>query len=263
MQKEFDLLLYAAEKANRFYYLLNLLNGWGMHPPLRERVHASSMDFNIEINRMTNALILDRIRNGKSQFIPPQEALFVFQVNLEQKGFYAVLRNFLNIIEGRIASQEPWKTDEWSKQTGLRTGKVIKNIHNELHDASFIKLADEFQQTHIVRAGNIRNSIAHGNFRIPHADTGGKWIFGNYKGDEAGNLHIETMRITNSEFQDLFRRFLGFRMAFLGAITDHQKKYANRRFSFKASNQNKPSEILECKFDKGTLSCKYQGTPLW
>ena len=221
------------------------------------------MDFNSEINMLTNALILDRIRGGKSIPVPPQDLLFVFQANMEQKGFYAVLRNFVRIADGRTARQEPWGTDEWSERTGLKTGSIIRNVERELRDAGFDKLPEEFGLIHRGRARIVRNAVAHGNFRLPHPDTGGQWIFGNYVGAAPDHLYMDTTRIANSEFRDLFLRFLAFRLAFFGAVDEHKAKHAGSAFSFTAANQMKPSEILKCQFDKGDLSIKYQGTPLW
>ena len=182
---------------------------------------------------------------------------------MEQKGFYAVLRNFVRIADGRIARQEPWGTDEWSERTGLRTGKIIENVQRELRDAGFDKLAKEFGLTHRGRARIVRNAVAHGNFRTPHPDTGGQWVFGNYAGVAPNHLYMETTRLTDSEFRDMFLRFLAFRLAFFSATEEHEMKHAGNTFSFTSSNQMKPSEILKCQFDKGSLSIKLQGTPLW
>lgn len=260
IQSEFNHLLSASEKANQLYYFLNLHNGWGMHAPLKDREHASSMDFNAEINLITNALILDRNRNGKSIPVPPQDLLFVFQISIEQKGFYAVVRNFISTAEGRTARQEPWREDEWNQRTGLKTGAVIRNIHRELQEAGFEILAEEFKKTHTGKARIVRNAIAHGNFRIPRADTGGQWVFGNYAGAPPNHMYMNTTRLTETEFQDLFLRLLAFRLAFFGAAADHQTKHTNSNFSFTSPNQMKPSEILKCQYDKGSITIKCQGT---
>ena len=263
IHKEFDALLRAAEARNMLYYLLHLLNGWGIHAPLGERENASSMDFNAEINRLTTALILNRIRNGRSIPIPPQDLLFVFQCNMEQKGFYAALRNFISIATDQDARQEPWKTDEWSERTGLRTGTIIRNVQRELSEAGFSKIADEFEATHRGHARTIRNAIAHGNFRIPHTETAGEWVFGNYTKTDRGGFVLKTTRFTSDDFRDIFLQFLTYRLAFFATVEEHKKQYADRSFSFQAANQMDRSEILDCQFDKGSLSIKYKGTPLW
>ncbi len=263
MQEEFDALLRRAEGRNMLYYFLHLLNGWGMHGPLGERENASSMDFNTEINRLTTALILDRIRNGRSIPIPPQDLLFVFQANMEQKGFYAALRNFIRIATDQVARQEPWQANEWREHTGLQTGKIIRNIHQELSNAGFSKLADEFEATHLGHARTVRNAIAHGNFRIPHTETGGEWVFGDYTKIGRSGFILKTTRFTAETFQNIFLRFLTYRLAFFAAAEERENWYIDRSFAFQATNQMDRNEVLECQFDKGTLSVKYKGTPLW
>jgi hypothetical protein len=182
---------------------------------------------------------------------------------MEQKGFYAALRNFIRIATDQVARQEPWQANEWREHTGLQTGKIIRNIHQELSNAGFSKLADEFEATHLGHARTVRNAIAHGNFRIPHTETGGEWVFGDYTKIGRSGFILKTTRFTAETFQNIFLRFLTYRLAFFAAAEERENWYIDRSFAFQATNQMDRNEVLECQFDKGTLSVKYKGTPLW
>lgn len=263
MQEKFDALLCAAEERNLLYYLLHLFNLWGLHGPIGAREHGLSMDFNSEINRMTTSLILDKVRHGQVEPILPQDILFVFQANIEQKGFYAGLRNFISIASDADCRQEPWRDDEWREHSKLSTAKIIRNIHNELTQAGFTELAKEFQATHLEKAKSIRNGIAHGNFRIPHTETNDMWVFGDYERTTSGYFTIETTRFTGEDFRDVFLRLLCFRLAFFAAVGAHREKYDKREFDFEATNQKNRGEVLQCRFENRGVIVKYKGTPLW
>lgn len=258
--EEFNKLLHAAETKNKLYYLL-LLYGWGPHK--------ASNDFIAQMNLITNRLLLDRIRNGRSEEIPPHEALLLLQINLEAKAYYAVLRNFAYLAAGQLVFPEPWKpNDEYSviKSSGtavLRTGKILANLVNDLKKAGFNLLSDEFAETHIKSVSHIRNSLAHATFLFPSPDTGDKWVFAHYEEQKLGFISVKRHEYTMNEFHELFARFFAFRLAFLKAFGEHQAAYNGKTFSFQAPNQKNAAEILDCRFDKGNIELKYQGTPLW
>lgn len=262
-QERFYDLLAAARQKNQLYFLLNLLNSWGGAVPLGQSPHASSIDFNVEINRATTSLILDRIRAGRSEPVPPLDMLFVLQLNMESKAFYAALRNFAAICREDIARQEPWKLDEFPRQGVLLTGQIITNLAGEIEKAGFGDLACEFRNTHIDDTRMIRNAVAHGNFRLPSDETDHQWVFGVYVGKAPGHVYMNTERMGEEQVREIFLRFLSFRLAFFSAAGDHEEEVNTKSFKFRAPNQMKPEEVLDCEFDRGVLTIKYQGTPLW
>lgn len=260
-RKEFRALLDRARQVNQLYFLLNLFNVWGIHAPLDGRAHAGSMDFIVDVNGATNSLILDKIRDGRRIGILPHEALFVLQLNFEAKAFYAVVRNFVSLCEGRRVSQEPWLADEF-KPTGLSTTVLIRNLCKEIRGVSSADFADCFDEVHLRAPKEIRHAVAHGTFRLPTPATGDKWVFGNYVG-RPPSVHLTTWAISHSEFMSVFQRFLAVRLGILLAIQDVSTEIKSQSFSFQAANQMDRAQILDCRYTPAGIEIKYQGTPLW
>lgn len=75
-QDEFDQLLHRSRSANQLYFLLTLM-GW--------RGRTQTLDFMIEINRMTSEVIAERSRAVPPLPVHAHEALFILQSNLEAK----------------------------------------------------------------------------------------------------------------------------------------------------------------------------------
>ena len=261
IERHFAELLRKAEAKNKLYYLLNLLHLWGQHGPISKR-GGESIDFNVEINRATNSLICDRLRDGRSEPVRPHEILFVIQLNIEAKAVYGVIRNFANICIGEWVCQEPWIEGEMSGH-GLSTTKIIRKVASELTDAGFPDLAREFEAIHTGKAMTIRRAVAHGAFRRPADDTGHKWIFGEYVGTAPRHVYMTATRMSNEEFTEVCRKFLAFRFAFFDAIGKAQDKARSESSSFQAANQMKPDEILDCRLDNGELRVTRKGTQLW
>ena len=71
-QQRFANLLQASRRSNQLYYLLNLLNLWGIASPPGGRTTGSSMDFNVEVNRaeiyVNGGLKVTFIGTGPYQF---------------------------------------------------------------------------------------------------------------------------------------------------------------------------------------------------
>lgn len=258
-RSQFSKLLARADARNRLYYLLNLLNRWGAVGPLSKRPSASSMDFNTEANLLTTALILQPITHGHA--IPANHSLFALQVNLEAKGFYAVIRNFVNTCRSTGVHPEPWRSSDFGGP-GLSTTKVIRNVSSELRSAGFAALSNELKRTHLVDVAPIRHAVAHGNLRTPCDDTKRKWVFGDYVGSPP-HVYVRTKSMTTAAFLAIVRRFFAFRLAFFDAAADAAAALTNQSYAFKAANQNKRTEKLDCRFDRGAIMVKYRGTPLW
>ena len=252
-------LLQAAESKNPLYYHLNLQHMWGMMSRLAEREAASSMDFTTEINRITQALLLDRL--GRGERVPPHEVLFVFQLNMESKQFYGTVRNFANIVREERVAAEPWRTNEM-RGGGLQTSKIIDHVVTEIRQAGCAELAAEFADAHGREARTIRNATAHGNVRMPDHDTGGEWIFGEYEG-KPPHVWIKTTRMTPAEFRNVCSQFFGFRFGFFRAMQRAIAQAKTETRSFQAANQMKRDEQLACQLENGDLCVKYRGTPLW
>lgn len=258
---KFAELLQKAEAKNTLYYLLNLLNLWGQHGPISKRV-GESIDFNVEINLATNALLLDRIRDGRSEPVRPHEILFLIQINMEAKAVYGVIRNFANICRGEWVGQEPWIKGEMLGH-GLSTMRIISNVASELTDAGFPDLAKEFEAIHTGKAMTIRRAVAHGAFRRPADDTGHEWIFGEYVGTPPRHVYVRTTRMSSEEFTEICRKFLAFRLAFFDAVGEAQERARLESSSFQAANQMKPDEILDCRLHNGGIHFTSTGTQLW
>ena len=260
-QHHFAELLRAAEAKNELYYLLNLLHAWGQVGPMSRRT-GESMDFNVEVNRLTNMLILDRIRHGRAEPIPPHDALFILQLNMEAKAVYGTIRNFANICRGEWVGQEPWLVGEMGRR-GLLTGKIVTNVAWELGDAGFTDLAAEFEAVHTGEAMTIRHAVAHGAFRFPSEDTGGQWVFGEYTGTPPRHVTVKTTRMSPEKFTEVSRRFLVFRLAFFSAVEEALATARSRTSSFQAPNQMEAGELLDCRIDKGQIHVKHKGASLW
>ncbi len=263
-------LLQAAESKNPLYYHLNLRNLWGLVGPLASRPTACSMDFNAEINRLTQAVLLDPVRRGEA--ILPHVVLLAFQVNMESKAFYATVRNFANIIREERVAAEPWIDSEVNtRHGGLLTGRIIERVGFEIRDAGFVQLADEYAAAHGKKARTVRNATGHGNFRLPAPDTSRQWVFGEYTGTPP-HVSMTTTRMTHQEFEALCRQFFAFRVGFWQAMEPAIAKAKTATCSFRAVNQMKPDEQcrddeepeqLDCHLENGDLCVKYRGTPLW
>lgn len=262
IQAEFKRLLDAAEKKNQLYFLLTMLGGgWAA-------LRWSGL-FVAHVNEITTRLILNRTRAGTATPVPPHEILFALQINLEAKAVYAVIRNLVFVATGKRAAPEPWdpKRGEYNVHKNgnvtISTRRILTNLVQDIRDAGFGLLADELETTHIISVGHIRNAIAHSTFRFPGSDTDGKWVFATYAASTPGFLTIVPHEYTNDEFQEICRRFFGFRLGFAAAYDEYRASYNDRKFDFQTANQMKPGEILDCTFDRGTVGVKYKGTPLW
>jgi hypothetical protein len=261
VQAEFRRLLGAAEKENQLYFLMTMFGGWAA-------VRWSGL-FVAHVNEITTRLILDRARLGSTSPVAPHEILFALQINLEAKAVYAVIRNLVFVATGKHARPEPWdpKRGEYyvykNGNVAISTRRILSNLVQDFRDAGFTLLADELERTHITSVGYVRNAIAHSMFRFPGPETNGKWVFATYAESTPGFLTIVPHEYTNDEFQEIGRRFFGFRLGFAAAYDECRASYHDRKFDFQAENQMKPGEILHCTFDRGSVAVKHKGTPLW
>lgn len=261
VQADFRQLLDAAEKKNQLYFLMTMFGSW---PALRW-----STLFVAHVNEITTRLILNRARAGTTSPIPPHEILFALQINLEARAVYAVIRNLTFVAAGKRAAPEPWdsRRGEYNVQKNgnitISTRRILTNLVQDFRDAGFNVLAKEFETTHITSVGHVRNAIAHSTFRFPGPETNGKWVFATYAESTPGFLTIVPHEYTNDEFQEICRRFFGYRLAFAAACDACRASYSDRKFDFHAENQMKPGEILDCTFDRGSVAVKCKGTPLW
>lgn len=258
-QQDFGRLHDTARAKNQFYYLFNLFGWVGVQ---------RTTNFMVQVNQMTNALLLDRVRAVPPQGVPPHEALFLLQTNLEAKAFYASLRNFVSPLVGRHAKPEPW-TELHGERAGkgaklrLATSKIVDNLVDDLRNVGFDALAGEFDATHRGLGGIIRNAAAHATFLIPSPETGGSWIFGNYVANAKGFIQVEDHTVSPEEFRRFLIRLFDLRLAFMQVLDDRRLALREQTFDFSFENQMKPSEVLQCTFDKGTLKFVFQGTHVW
>ncbi len=259
LHAEFKTLLDAARNKSQLYYLLTMVGVSG---------RGRSLDFMAEINRMTTALLFDRLRKSPPEAVNAHEGLFLVQSHLESKAFYATLRNFVSILVGRKFHPHPWDEQLGERRGKLNkvqvsTGKIIANLVADLKLAGFAGLAADFETTHTGLGAVIRNATAHATFLLPTPATGHRWIFGNYMANSAGDLQIAENAVDDSDFQAFVRQFFEVRFAFLDAFTNHRTALDNMSFDFAAENQMKPGEILQCHFESNAVSVKFKGTPFW
>jgi len=252
--REFDTLLCRAERKNRLFYLLNLFNGWRIQGP------QSSAYFTEHINQVVKRLMLGPV--ARQENIPYSDFVLSLQLSMESKGFYATLRNFLYVILGEYAEQEPWLADELVTG-GISTTRVVWNLVEEFRMVNCDYLADEFQSTHAESGLLIRNAIAHGNFAPPRPDTGGEWVFAKYSVEPSRAVTMEETRCPADEFNRICRQLLLFQGGFSDAVEHHQTKYKNGTMTFEAPNQSRPSELLRCGCCSGDIQVKFEGTPFW
>jgi hypothetical protein len=261
VQVEFTKLFEAAEKKNLLYYLLTLFTEL---PSLRW----NSL-FVAQVNEVTSRLVYDRARQDNATAVPAHEMLLALQINLEAKSVYAVIRNIAFVVVGRPSRPEPWDKRRGdyrlhrNGQVAMSTGAILRNTIEDLRVAGADLLADRFEQTHVHDVGHIRNAIAHSMFRFPGEETGGKWVFGSYAESTPGFLQVDTREYTHDEFQEVCRRFFGFRLGFALACEQSRSVYAQKTFEFRAENQMKLGEMLDCKLTPDGVEVKYKGTPLW
>lgn len=261
VQTEFRRLFEAAEKKNQLYFLMTVFSEW---PALRW-----STLFVTHVNELTTRLILNRTSAGLPSPIPPHEILFALQINLEAKAVYAVLRNLVFVADGKHARPEPWDQQrgeyraDKSGHVSISTGRILSNLTEDFRDAGFTLLGNELEATHITNIGHIRNAIAHSTFRFPGPGTEDKWVFASYVESTPGFIKIEPHEYTNDAFQDICWRFFAYRLAFAAAYDECRESFDERSFTFQAENQMRPGELLDCKFDRGSVAVTCKGTPLW
>lgn len=262
VQAEFRKLYEAAERKNKLFFLMTTFASWSSSP--------WSSKFVAHTNEFTRRLIWDRAQMPTVSAIPMQDVLFSLQVNLEAKAVYSLLRNLVFVASGKCARPEPWdeKRQEFNvrKKTGhvtMHTRRILENIVEDLQDGGFAFLADELRSTHITTINHIRNAIAHSSFCVPSPETNGKWVFATYAASSSGFLSIVPHEYTRDEFNEICGRFFGYRLGFARGHEECRAKYAEQTFDFQAENQMKSGEVLDCAFDRGTVSVKYKGTPLW
>lgn len=253
-------LLAECDRKNRLYFLLSLFEGWQI---------PATAAFGVEVNRFTQYALLDRVKNSIATGIPAQEALLLLQWNLENKAFYAVLRNLVSTLTGRRVMPIPWdQTLGEYRSTGagkpilISTTVILKNIAADLRTTGFADLGDELESTHITRVKVVRNGSAHAAFLSPNGQNS-DWTFGDYEADGKGGIKAVEHRMSATEFQQLIVDFFTLRFAFLAEVAGRKEALRGQDFRFQAENQRNPGEILDCHFDKGAIGFTYQGTPIW
>lgn len=255
-QLEFERLFTECSNRNMLYFLYTLF-AWSA----TDRTY----DFISEVNKYTEDTIYSITRGAAAaRPIDVHDALFAIQLNLEAKAFYAVLRNFVSILTGRHVRPEPWEREEIRKKPpSLSTTVIIRNIVNDLKDASFPDIANEFNDSHTGLASIIRNAVAHATFLTPNWESRQDWIFSTYKLTASGCLELCDHVVTNAEFTALLRRLLQFRLDFMRAIQAKKTEYRPQTFNFQAKKQMKPDEVLDCSFDRGCIRFTHRGTHIW
>jgi hypothetical protein len=189
-------------------------------------------------------------------------------MNLEAKAFYAALRNFVSPLVGRQARPEPWLEAAGERRgrgdrVQLSTARIIDNLVADMAAAGFGELSDELGHTHRGLGSTIRNAVAHATVLFPGPKTHGQWVFGNYFANAGGYLEVRETAISPAEFTAFVGRFFTFRFAFMGTFEAHREALRPLTFEFKAENQMRPGELLDCHFDRGRLSLMSKGTPVW
>ena len=141
------------------------------------------------------------------------EMLFLFQLIMESKSFYATLRNFVRACMDKSISPEPWNDDEWTSGRArvLKSSVLLANIRTELEEAGFTELADEFDAVFCKEGQRIRNAVAHGTFLPPGRKAANAWFFASYIQDKDGSPMLTGSEMSHNDFVSAYKKLLDFR----------------------------------------------------
>lgn len=263
VEKEFESLLEAAESKNRLYYLLALLGA--------ETDHTRLVDFIVSINMMTSECMSTKRNSDSSPYLAPHETLFLFQSHLESKAYYAVWRNFLNIILGRRFHPSPWdaKRNDYlvKKQSSnlvqFNTKSILDNMAKDLQLAGFPTLATEFKHTHAGLGLIIRNATAHATIQFPSETNGRSWVFGDFYQNPQGGISLRRHVVPHYYLERYIKRFFIFRFASNKAFSDKSNEARSTKEHFQSPNQSNPQEIVDCWLENGQLRISGIKSGLW
>lgn len=259
-------LLTKAQEAHELYFLANLNSIWVLEP-LAKRDQMFTSDFNPKTNQLIELLHSKKPKLGEK--IRPHEWLFLLLLLLEAKGFYATLRNFTHIVRGMRPRAEPWSSDEWNGRPDARflsTTIIIRNLKNELAEAGFDQLANEFAKVHQGQIQKIRNAIAHGTFYPPTDDSKDQWLFASYlQSGDVGNV-LEHFGISSAAFGQLIDQLMFFHLGVYRAIHELKATYKEETF-FSATEAGQKKGVYGLKFMGGMdtffLFGKAGNTSVW
>ena len=260
VEKELRDLLSACESKNLLYFLVTLIGGLDQK---------QSLAFTIQVNDMTTAL-LTRKRNGEDVPLEPHDLLFLLQSNLESKAFYSTWRNFVSILSGRRVAPQPWDSskNEFSSRRKdgkilLSTRRIVENLHSDLQKLGYSSLAKEFLHTHDGLGALLRNSAAHAAFLCPCDQTGGFWLFGEYRQNDSGGLSVEEHLLSHADLTEYFRRFMKLRLLMDRVLASTRNAFDGKSFSFEADHQLNPGTRLRCSYDGRSVKIASPNGPLW
>lgn len=258
MDRQFDALLAKAEGENELAYLVTLYGSWYPAGQVAERRLFPS-DFVELLSEWVRKLIMEKGTPDRPYLY--HEMLFLFQLIIESKPYYATLRNFVNSASGARIAPEPWRQDEWSNAGSLLTGKLLKHLGEELDASGFEELASEFKIAHDPTTRKIRNAIAHGTFLVPSEKTEQHWIFADYVRDERASAKLDPLRIPHEEFTNLYGRVLGLRQSLFGIMRTRKEQIGTKHRMVQATDELQSHGYGGFKFTNGSMSMLVESEP--